>query len=50
MGDQAADDLIFWLYLLGTAGLGAVCCVTGRGLHSSTFRLNVSGFCGIGGA
>jgi len=22
----------------------------GRGLHSSTFRLNVSGFCGIGGA
>jgi len=22
----------------------------GRGLHSSTFRLNVSAFCGIGGA
>jgi hypothetical protein len=22
----------------------------GRGLHSSTFRLNVSTFCGIGGA
>jgi hypothetical protein len=24
--------------------------VVGRGLHSSTFRLNVSTFCGIGGA
>jgi len=24
--------------------------VPGRGLHSSTFRLNVSAFCGIGGA
>jgi len=24
--------------------------VTGRGLHSSTFRLNVSALCGIGGA
>jgi hypothetical protein len=24
--------------------------LTGRGLHSSTFRLNVSAFCGIGGA
>jgi len=23
---------------------------TGRGLHSSTFQLNVSAFCGIGGA
>ena len=23
---------------------------TGRGLHSSAFRLNVSAFCGIGGA
>jgi hypothetical protein len=23
--------------------------VAGRGLHSSTFRLNVSAFCGIGG-
>ena len=22
----------------------------GRGLHSSTFRLNVSAFCGVGGA
>ena len=24
--------------------------LTGRGLHSSTSRLNVSAFCGIGGA
>jgi hypothetical protein len=28
------------------AVLGPMC---GRGLHSSTFRLNVSAFCGIGG-
>jgi len=25
-------------------------CISGRGLHSFTFRLNVSPFCGIGGA
>ena len=24
--------------------------ITGRGLHSSTFQLNLSAFCGIGGA
>jgi hypothetical protein len=26
------------------------CTICGRGLHSFTFRLNVSAFCGIGGA
>ena len=35
----------FTLNLLDTPGL-----LDGRGLHSSTFRLNVSAFCGIGGA
>jgi hypothetical protein len=32
------------------AGGGCLHRVGGRGLHSSTFRLNVSAFCGIGGA
>jgi hypothetical protein len=45
---------------LHPAAIGAVCSnspstqfrpevLAGRGLHSSTFRLNVSAFCGIGG-
>jgi hypothetical protein len=28
----------------------ALAVLLGRGLHSSTFRLNISAFCGIGGA
>ena len=35
------------IVLSAVAGIGAG---LGRGLHSSTFRLNVSAFCGIGGA
>jgi len=31
-----------------TAGEAHWCVVLGRGSHSSTFRLNVSTFCGIG--
>jgi hypothetical protein len=31
----------------GTVGTWADICVDGRGLHSSTFRLNVSTFCRI---
>jgi len=34
---------------VGGAGAAAAGKVRGRGLHSSTFRLNVSTFCGIRG-
>jgi hypothetical protein len=43
-------------YIMGSLGVCAVlyalmCLViTGRGLHSSTFWLNLSTFCGMGGA
>jgi hypothetical protein len=30
VSDQAQDDLIFWQYLFGTLGLGALCCVNGE--------------------
>jgi len=35
---------------VGVGGGGRSTGVGSRGLHSSTFRLNVSAFCGIGGA
>jgi len=35
-------------YLLGLACAGVQTLLSGRGLHSSTFRLNSSAFCGIG--
>ena len=38
------------LEALTAAQAARVRLVLGRGLHSSTFRLNVSAFCGIGGA
>ena len=34
----------------GSGGGGWDAAVDGRGLHSFTFELNVSAFCGIGGA
>lgn len=30
MSDQAQDDLVFWQYLFGTLGLGALCCLNGE--------------------
>jgi hypothetical protein len=35
---------------LPALGVTMTLAPTIRGLHSSTFRLNVSAFCGIGGA
>ena len=37
-------------YALRLYGLGGGSCDGGRGLHSSTFQLNLSAFYGIGGA
>jgi hypothetical protein len=48
-----------WVWVGGDSGTVSVwnlegrrlrTLLTGRGLHSSTFRFNVSAFCGIGGA
>jgi hypothetical protein len=36
--------------LRALAAVAPSTATSGRGLHSSTFRLNVSAFCGIGGA
>jgi hypothetical protein len=41
---------IMAIYELQQAGYTNLYHLEGRGLHSSTFRLNVSAFCGIWGA
>jgi hypothetical protein len=45
--------LICWTiicsYMWAMVFFGALCMAAGRGLYSSTFRLNLSAFCGIGG-
>jgi TPR repeat protein len=44
------EQAVGWFTMGAEVGLPHALYDLGRGLHSSTFRLNISAFCGIGGA